>query len=162
MHSLAREFSSISFDDPPYTKVQAACRAYAAATGSSVSWPMTLEESTAVRRWLIQQAPTGAAWHDYLIRQPWVHWDAAAKASWAQQAPYIICNIIPPDGGPPFPVPFPIPVRPFTKQVRHSSQYLTDATRKALKNRPADKVQPIEAWQTYLFALQWSRRRGIL
>jgi len=148
VHPLATEFAQIGVNSPPSERVQAACRAYTAATGHQVGWPMTLSESAQIRMWLIRESldtSVAMGWYKTPVLQPWVHADVAAKAVWLQQAPCMQCRLIPLTGNPPFPVSFPIPVRPFTKQNRKTRQLLTEATRKELTRRSADR-QPMEAW----------------
>lgn len=149
-HPLDEELARIGPDGPPAERVQAACRAYAAATGRQVSWPLTEVQSAAVREWLINEtlyAPVAIPWHRRPVLQPAVHADVAAKAGWLQQAPCIQCRIIPPAGKPPLPMSFAVPVRPFTKQVKRTGAVLTGAIRKALQDRPPEAVQPAEVWR---------------
>ena len=80
------------------------------------------------------------------VRQPLVHADIADKARWLQQAPCITCHVILPAENPPYPVSFPIPVRPFTKQNQLTVKRLTEATRQAIAVR-SSRRQPIDAWK---------------
>jgi len=54
--------------------------------------------------------------------------------------------VISPAGNPPYPVSFPVPVQPFTKQNQRSIRLLTKATRQAIAKR-SSRRQPIDAWK---------------
>jgi hypothetical protein len=145
-HPLAVELDRLTDADPPITRAEAAFRAYTADTGQPLSSPPTAQQRDQVRRWMLD------LFVEYplltVMRKPiWqerVYRDVAAKASSLQQATCTQCHVIDPAGKPPYPCSFPIPVRPFSKQVPTAGE-LTRAVKTAISE--SVHTNDIESWR---------------
>lgn len=130
--------------DTPNEAVVEIIAAYTRDTGEVVDYPLTKDKAASIRLWMFNNG-SGMA----LAKEPALRGlafaDVASKATWLQQAPCPTCRLMDPGSGPAV-VSFPIPVRPFSKQVDEIRKQLTDKVRAEFV-RTADRREPVEAWE---------------
>ncbi|MGQ4422877.1 RusA family crossover junction endodeoxyribonuclease [Streptomyces violaceoruber] len=131
-HPLDTELAALDPYAPPAARVDAAYRAYVADTGQRLDTPPTVQQRERVRRWLVEvdmNDPQPVGYAKIPVLQAGIHCDVDKKAQWLQQAPCMQCRLVVPQGTPPLPTFFAIPVRPFTKQVKETRRLITAAVR---------------------------------
>jgi Holliday junction resolvase RusA-like endonuclease len=128
----------------PNKSVAQVIAAYASTTGEIVNYPLTKDQAAAIRLWMIKSG-SGMVLATEPVLQGLAFADVASKATWLQQAPCPTCQLMDPGSGPAV-TSFPIPVRPFSKQVDEIRKQLTEKVRAEFV-RTAGRREPIEAWE---------------